>query len=88
MKKCYIVVYDVSDDGDYDELYKSLKSYSGWAKITESSWAIVTEKKASDLRNELEKFIGSTGRIFIVKSGVEAAWRRAKASNEWFKKNL
>lgn len=88
MKKTYIVIYDISGDGDYEGIYEKLKSFSGWAKITESAWAIVTSRKAKEIRNELKPFVGSNGRLFVVKSGVEAAWSNVKASNEWFKKNL
>jgi hypothetical protein len=88
MTTTFIVVYDLSDDGDYKGLYEKLKSYDGWAKITESSWAIASDKKASEIRNELASFIGSSGRLFILKSGKAAAWRNVIASNEWFKKNL
>lgn len=89
MRKTYIVIYDIADDGDYDSLYEALKtSYSGWAKISESAWAIVTTKTAKEVRNELIPCIGRNGRLFVVKSGVEAAWSNTKASNEWFKKNL
>ena len=88
MVTTFIVVYDVSEDGDYEGLYEKLKKYDGWAKITESSWAITSEKKASEIRNELVPFIGSSGRLFILKSGKAAAWRNVIASNDWFKKNL
>jgi hypothetical protein len=88
MKKTYIVIYDISDDGDSNGIHEKLKSYSGWAKITESTWAIVTLKKAKEIRDELKNYIGTKGRLFVVKSGVEAAWSNVRASNVWFKKNL
>lgn len=88
MVSTFIVVYDLSKDGNPDGLYEKFKTYDGWAKITESSWAIASEKKASEIRNELVPFIGSTGRLFILKSGKAAAWRNVIASNDWFKKNL
>jgi len=84
----YIVIYDVSKDGNYDELYKKLKSYNGWAKITESAWAVVSTLKAPELRTALKPFIGKDGRLFVVKSGKAAGWSNIIASNEWFKKNL
>ena len=88
MTPTYIVIYDVSSDGDYDSLYEKLKDYNGWAKITESAWAIGSSKKASEIRDDLVPFIGKTGRLFVIKSGKAAAWKNAIASNDWFKKNL
>ena len=88
MVSTFIVVFDISKDGNPSGLEEKFKTYEGWAKTTESSWAIASEKKASEIRNELVPYIGSTGRIFILKSGKAAAWRNVFASNDWFKKNL
>ncbi|MBI0395440.1 hypothetical protein [Acinetobacter bereziniae] len=88
MTTAYIVTYDVSEDGDYEGLYEKLKSYNGWAKITESSWAILSSRKATEIRDELSSFIGKDGRLFVIKSGKVAAWRNVQARNEWFKNNL
>jgi|TARA_B110000114_G_C14758970_1_gene264050 hypothetical protein len=84
----FIISYDISDDGNYDKLYEKLKSYNGWAKITESTWAIGSSKKAAEIRNDLKPLIGDSGRLFVIKSGMGAAWRNVIASNEWLKKNL
>ena len=88
MTIAYIVTYDVSDDGDYEGLYEKLKTYNGWAKITESSWAVLSQGKASDIRDELSPVIGEKGRLFVIKSGKAAAWRNTKGRSEWFKNNL
>ena len=41
----YIITYDLSKPGrNYDDLYQRIKSYGTWAKIAESSWAIVTDQ--------------------------------------------
>ena len=60
-KKSYIVSYDLADGGDYDKLFEKLKSYSGWAHITESTWAVLTTKEASEIRDEIGKILHSTG---------------------------
>jgi hypothetical protein len=88
MKKCYIVSYDLTAGEDYGPLYEALKAYGTWAKISESTWAIVTEQTAAQIRDHLTQFIGKDDRLFIVKSGVAAAWRNVRCSNEWLKKNL
>lgn len=85
----YIVIYDVNEEtGDYEQLYAKLESYDGWAKITESAWAIVSDKKSTEIREDLVPFIGKGGRLFIIKSGKASAWRNVIGKNEWFKENL
>lgn len=88
MKRCYIISYDMAKGGDYDALFDAFKSYDSWAHITESTWAVVTEKKAKEVREHLNGYLPKGSRLFVVKSGVEAAWSNVICRNEWLKKNL
>lgn len=86
---CYIVTYDLRAPGrNYEAVYNKLKSYDNWAKITESTWAIVTDERAVQIRDGLAALIDKNDRIFVVKSGVEAAWRNTRCKSEWLKKHL
>jgi hypothetical protein len=88
MKKTFIISYDLPEGSDYKDLYVALKSYGTWAKVTKSTWAIITERKAKEVRNHLLEYIPDGGRILVVKSGSIAAWRNVICSNDWLKKNL
>jgi hypothetical protein len=83
----YIISYDLKGD-DYEPLYEAIKSYGTWAHITESTWAVVSSKKAVDIRDHLGEYLPKGSRLFVVKSGMVAAWRNVICSNEWLKKNL
>ena len=76
------------EGGDCRLLYEEIRSYKTWAHITESTWAIVTEKKSSEIRDHLGEYLPKGSRIFVIKSGVESAWRNVKCRNKWLKKNL
>lgn len=84
----YIVCYDLRKSRDYQPLYDKLKSYTKWAKITESNWAIVTAKTAPEVRDELKAVMDKDDRLFVVKSGVAAAWSNSICKNQWLKDNL
>lgn len=88
MKKTYIIIYQLGENSDEEALKKYLGQFNGWAKITDNSRAIVSELKAKEIRDELLKFKGEGGRIFVIKSGVEAAWSNTRGKNQWFKDNL
>ena len=89
MKKCYIIMYDLRAPGrNYAQLYDAIKSYQIWGKITESTWAIVTEADHVSIRNYLMQFIDSNDRIMVIRSGQHAAWNNTLANNEWLQKNL
>jgi hypothetical protein len=88
MDKTYIVIYNIAADGDLKNMAEKLKSYAGWGKITETSWAIVSSKSSTEVRDELKEYVGAAGRLFVIRAGVGAAWKNSIASNEWLKKNL
>lgn len=82
-------MYDLRKPGsNYNKLYNAIKEYGVWAKITESSWAIVTESTATEIRDNLVSYLDNNDRLFVIKSGHNSAWRNVIASSEWFKKHL
>lgn len=85
---CYIISYDLRNKRDYETLYEAIKSYGTWAHILESSWAIVTSKTATEIRDHLMKYIDSDDGIFVLKSAGEAAWRSVLCKNDWLKEHL
>ena len=88
MKKTFIISFSAPTGTDYAPLFQALKGYGTWARITKTTWAIVTEEKASEVRDYLVKFLPKDGRIFVIKSAAVAAWRNVICSSEWLKKNL
>lgn len=86
---CYIITYDLRQPHrDYQRLYDAIKSYGTWAKITESTWAVITSQSASSIRDRLILYTDQDDRLFVIKSGVEAAWRNTIAKSEWLKTYL
>lgn len=86
---CYLISYDLRKAGrNYKSLQEAIKAYGTWAHINESLWAVVTTKKATEVRADLVQFLDSDDRLIVVKSGVEAAWRNVICKNEWLKEHL
>lgn len=86
---CYIVSYDLCQPGrDYNSLYNALKSFLAWGKLTESTWAIISNKTAAEIRDYLCLYIDSSDRLIVIRSGQAAAWTQVMASNQWVKENL
>ena len=87
-EKCFIITYELSSQTDINVLHNAIKSYGTWAKINETTWAIITNNSAVTIRDHLSQYLNLQDRIFVVKSGIEAAWRNVECSNEWLKRNL
>ena len=86
---CYIISYDLCAPGrNYEQLYAAIRSYEKWAHINESMWAVVTNNSAVAIRDNLTQFLDANDRLFVIKSGIEAAWRNSLCKNEWLKGNL
>jgi hypothetical protein len=87
--KCYIITYDLRMPGrNYQSLYDAIKAFGTWGKITESTWAVISSLSALQVWEYLSKHIDSNDRLFVIKSGRDAAWRNAIADSEWLKKHL
>ena len=84
----YLISYDLAEGGDYETLIAAIKSYGTWAHITESTWAVSTDKTATEVRDHLVGLMTKGSKIFVLKSASVGAWRNVICSNEWLKKNL
>ena len=84
----YLISYDLAEGGNYDELFKYIKSYGTWGHITESLWAIQSSKSATEIRDEVKKYLSEGSRLMVVKSANVAAWSNAMCTNDWLQKNI
>jgi len=85
--RCYIICYDVAEGGDY-RVIEAIKEYGTWAHITQSTWAIVTDQRPKQIRDNLISLMPDESRLFVIRSGSFAAWRNVMARNVWLKKYL
>ena len=84
-----IIEYDLRAPGrNYDDLYKAIKAYGVWARITESTWFIKTNENCAQVRDKLLKHMDGNYRIFVAVLTGAAAWRNVLCSSEYLKENL
>lgn len=87
----YLVTYDIREPSTpdvYEKLHAAIKSYSAWAHITESCWCILSDKKATEVRDHLNGLMRAQDRLMVLKSANVAAWRNVICRDEWLKENL
>lgn len=85
----YIVSYDLADNQSYDDLHARLKSYDAWAFLTESTWAVVTNQSAVQVRDHLTSTVNENAKLIVISSGGEGAWRNfVPSTTNWLKKYL
>ncbi len=89
--KTYIITFEIKDETRLSKLLERLKSESGYyCPIHDNAWAIKSEKTAAGLRDELMKITINPDRLFIIRSGTEAAWSNiyGEKNSEWLKTHL
>lgn len=89
--KCYIISFEVATQTTRNALKEHIKAYSSnYCPINEQCWAILSDHSAVQVRDYLTQFISQTDRLFVVRSGTEAAWRNAYGGkhSDWLKKYL
>lgn len=87
----YIISYDLvkSKSEDYVALFDAIKKLGKWGRVVESTWVVVSEMSAVQIRDALtEHLLDSNDRIIVVQSANVGAWRNIICSNEWLKANL
>ncbi|MDD9745515.1 MULTISPECIES: hypothetical protein [Marinovum] len=84
----YIVTYDLNNETKRPPLLEDIKSYSAWAKLSESSYAISTTESTTDVYNALKKHIDSDDRIYIITLKKPWSGFGSKQVNEWLDNNL
>ena len=85
---CYIISYDLRKERDYQSLYDAIKGFDNWADILESTWAVVSDKTAVEIRTELLSHMDDDDRLFIIKSGMDSAWRHVLCDDSWLEDNI
>jgi hypothetical protein len=86
-----LVGYDLNRPGqDYDELIKFLKAQVPWWHALDSTWIVVTPKTASELRDEIKRFIDANDEVLVmnVKGDAWASFGLSDKANQWLKENV
>jgi len=87
---CYVVTFETHSDESRERVRTQLKTYPHFCPIHKYCWAILTDKKAKDIRNDVAAKLDKGERLFVIRSGTEAAWRNTfgDKNSEWLKENL
>lgn len=84
----YLIDYRIANARQEEKIADFLKSHQAWARITETLWAVRTAAKAADIRDAIVSKISENDRVFVIRSGTEAAWSNVRCRDEWLRKNL
>ena len=86
----FIITFDVDDPARLLALKKRMQAYNGYCPIHKNCWAIVSKQTPAEIRDDLSRALSLDDRVFIIRSGVQAAWRNpySNKNSEWLKERL
>lgn len=85
----YQISYDLRKQRNYEPLYERIRSYGQWAHTLESSWVIVTNQSAAQVRDYLCGAMDQDDGLLVTRLKGEAAWFGIKDSvSDWLKQTL
>lgn len=85
----YCIGYDLNSPGkNYTPLIEQIKSYGIWWHHLDSTWFIVSNKTASQIRDHLVEYIDNTDELLVFKVGDSWAGRGfSKRGYDWLHNN-
>lgn len=87
--KVYQIDYDLRKQRNYDDLYKRIKAYGGWCHALESTWLVVTEQTAVQVRDNLLQAMDGDDGLLVTRLKGEGAWSGLSGEiSSWLKKQL
>lgn len=81
---CYIVTYDLNKETKRPNILKDIKEgFGGWAKLSESSYAISTNLSPDGVYDILSKHLDGNDHIYIIT--LKKPWQGfgPKTVNDW-----
>lgn len=84
-----LVTYDLNRPGqDYFDLHKAIKAHSGWAKLSESSYAISTNSTPSQVYSRLSPYLDKNDTLYVIVLNRPYDGQGSKEVNQWLENNL
>ena len=86
----YIVAFEVNNATRKDKLKDKLREYRNYCPINDNCWAVISEDTPVQIRDDLDKLLDYSDRIFVIRSGTYSAWTNAYGdkNTEWLKEHL
>jgi hypothetical protein len=86
----FIVTFEITDVKKVEALTAKLKTFNGYCPINQTTWGIISDKKASEIVDSLKESLDPSDRLFVIRSGTDAAWINSYGQQhaDWLKKYL
>lgn len=89
-EKTFVVLFQLAERENRDALRKELRTFKNYCPLSNTAWALVSEKTAGELRDQFGEFVVAPDRLYVLELGHSGAWKNAisKEHSSWLKANL
>ena len=86
----YMIGYDLNRSGQaYAELIDAIKSLGTWWHHLDSTWIVVTEATAVQIRDRLRPLVDANDELLVARISAPAAWAGfSDRGSRWLKDHL
>lgn len=84
----YIVTYDLNNESQRPPIVQAIKAYKTWARLSESSYAIVTEHSPSQVYDYLKKYLDNDDQLYVITLHKPYAGQGSQEVNNWLEQHL
>ncbi|BAU47359.1 SinR [Sulfurifustis variabilis] len=86
----FVISYDLNKPGqDYSSLFEAIKNLGNWWHCLDSTWVVVSNLNASQIRDALKARMDASDALLVVQSANIGAWHGFKDNcASWLKNNL
>lgn len=84
----YIVTYDLNKEIRRPDIVGAIHKHDGWAKLSESSYAIATSSTPQQVYNGLLKYLDGDDQLYVITLRKPYYGQGSKEVNDWLANNL
>ena len=83
-----LITYDLNKETKRPDILSDIKAYEGWARLSESSYAVDTKDSVDKIYEKLSKHIDGNDYLYVIT--LKKPWNGfgLKKVNDWLESNL
>ena len=85
----YLITYDLNSPGQkHQQVIEVIKSFYGWAKLSESSYALNTHHSVEQIHSIISEHLDSNDHFYVIHLSQPYSGFGPKEVNDWLDANL
>jgi len=87
----YLISFQLNNQKDYNKVSDCIRECSKWARVMDNVWIIKSDRKLTDIRDNISSLIKNSGGSVLVVRISNDAWGTYSVSTEvtdWMKNNI